>query len=109
MKTSNERRKLFPCFIAVDEVPPLVIGNVALLEAKIRLLLKFAPLVDLVTDLRPASRLGSDDRIRVFEDVPCRQAHDLIAGRPLVILDTGDAALNCLAPIFCTSIFRFLY
>jgi uroporphyrin-III C-methyltransferase/precorrin-2 dehydrogenase/sirohydrochlorin ferrochelatase len=90
----NEKRQLFPCFIAVDEVPPLVIGNVALLEAKIRLLLKFAPLVDLITDLRPASRLGGDDRIRVFGDVPCRQAHDLIIGRPLVILDTGDAALN---------------
>jgi hypothetical protein len=71
MKTPNERRQLFPCFIAVDEVPPLVIGNVALLEAKIRLLLKFAPLVDLVTDLRLASRLASDDRIRVFEGVAC--------------------------------------
>jgi hypothetical protein len=53
-KMPNEKRQLFPCFIAVDEVPPLVIGNVALLEAKIRLLLKFAPLVDLITDLRPA-------------------------------------------------------
>ena len=71
-----------------------MIGNVALLEAKIRLLLKFAPLVDLVTDLRLASRLASDDRIRVFEGVACQQAHDLIIGRPLVILDTGDAALN---------------
>ena len=94
MKTPNQRRRLFPCFIAVDEVPPLVIGNAAALEAKIRLLLKFAPLVDLVTDLRPAARLGRDDRIRVLDDVACRQAHDLIAGRPLVILDTGDAALN---------------
>jgi uroporphyrin-III C-methyltransferase/precorrin-2 dehydrogenase/sirohydrochlorin ferrochelatase len=94
MKTPAERRRLFPCFIAVDDVPPLVIGNAASLEAKIRLLLKFAPRVDLVTDLRPAARLGRDDRICVLDDVACRQAHDLIAGRPLIILDTGDAALN---------------
>jgi siroheme synthase-like protein len=87
-------RQLFPCFITVDEVPPLVIGNAGLLEAKIRLLLKFAPVVDLVTDLRPASRLCSDARVRAVTGVSCQMAHDLIVGRPLVILDTLDPELN---------------
>lgn len=87
-------RQLFPCFINVDEVPPLVIGNADLLEAKIRLLLKFAPVVDLVTDLRPASRLCSDARVRAVTGVSCQMAHDLIVGRPLVILDTLDPELN---------------
>ena len=89
-----KRPGLFPCFLTVDAVPPLVIGNAAILEAKIRLLLKFAPCVDLVTDLRPVSRLGADRRVRVLEDVPCGGSHDHIAGRPLVILDTADPALN---------------
>lgn len=88
------RLGLFPCFLTVDAAPPLVIGNAAILEAKIRLLLKFAPCVDLVTDLRPASRLGADRRVRVLEDVPCGGSHDHIAGRRLVILDTADPALN---------------
>ena len=89
-----KRPGLFPCFLTVDAVPPLVIGNAVILEAKIRLLLKFAPCVDLVTDLRPVSRLGADRRVRVLEDVPCGGSHDHIAGRPLVILDTADPVLN---------------
>ena len=86
--------RLFPAFIAVDEVPPLVIGNAALLEPKIRLLCKFAPLVEVVTDLRPTSRLGRHEGARCLAGVSCRDAHDLIAGRPFVILDTLDGALN---------------
>jgi len=94
MTARRTRLGLFPCFLTVDAVPPLVIGNAAVLEAKIRLLLKFAPNVDLVTDMRSVSRLGGDRRVRVFADVACRRAHDQIAGRPLVILDTADPALN---------------
>ena len=94
MTARRTRPGLFPCFLTVDSVPPLVIGNAAVLEAKIRLLLKFAPIVDLVTDMRPVSRLGGDRAVRVLADVPCRRAHDHIAGRPLVILDTADPALN---------------
>ena len=94
MTARRTRPGLFPCFLTVDSVPPLVIGNAAILEAKIRLLLKFAPIVDLVTDMRPVSRLGGDRAVRVLADVSCRQAHDHIAGRPLVILDTADPALN---------------
>jgi uroporphyrin-III C-methyltransferase/precorrin-2 dehydrogenase/sirohydrochlorin ferrochelatase len=94
MTARRMRPGLFPCFLTVDSVPPLVIGNAAILEAKIRLLLKFAPIVDLVTDMRPVSRLGGDRAVRVLADVSCRQAHDHIAGRPLVILDTADPALN---------------
>lgn len=66
------RPGLFPCFLTVDAVPPLVIGNAAILEAKIRLLLKFAPCVDLVTDLRPVSRLGADRRVRVLDSPRAR-------------------------------------
>lgn len=87
-------RHLFPAFIAVDGTPPLVIGNAPQLDAKIRLLCKFAPLVEVVTDLRPAENLGRHAGARYLAGVSCRQAHDLIAGRPLVILDTGDAMLN---------------
>jgi siroheme synthase-like protein len=94
MTARRTRPGLFPCFLTVDAVPPLVIGNAAVLQAKIRLLLKFAPNVDLVTDMRPVSRLGGDRRVRVLADVACRRAHDQIAGRPLVILDTADPALN---------------
>ena len=94
MTAGRTRPGLFRCFLTVDSVPPLVIGNAAILEAKIRLLLKFAPIVDLVTDMRPVSRLGGYRAVRVLADVSCRQAHDHIAGRPLVILDTADPALN---------------
>ena len=94
MTARQTRPGLFPCFLTVDSVPPLVIGNAAVLEAKIRLLLKFAPNVDLVTDMRPVLRLGGDRRVRVLADVACRRAQDQIAGRPLVILDTADPALN---------------
>ena len=87
-------RRLFPAFIAVDETPPLVIGNAPQLDAKIRLLCKFAPLVEVVTDLRPAAGLGRHAGVRYLAGVSCDQAHDLIAGRPIVILDTCDAALN---------------
>ena len=87
-------RHLFPTFIAVDETPPLVIGNAPQLEAKIRLLCKFAPLVEVVTDLRPADRPGWHAGARYLAGVSCGQAHDLIVGRPLVILDSCDAELN---------------
>lgn len=94
MTRSMKARRLFPCFIAVDEVPPLVIGDADLLQPKIRLLLKFAPTIDLVTDAPLAAGRDDDRPVRVIEGVPCRQAHDLIVGRPLVTLDTQDAALN---------------
>lgn len=94
MSGDPKTRRLFPCFVAVDGVPPLVIGNAAMLEAKIRLLCKFAPLVEVVTDLRPAERLGRHVGARYLPDMTCREAHRLIAGRPLVILDTLDPGLN---------------
>ena len=94
MTRSMKARRLFPCFIAVDEAPPLVIGDADLLQPKIRLLLKFAPTIDLVTDAPLAAGRDDDRPVRVIEGVPCRQAHDLIVGRPLVTLDTQDAALN---------------
>ena len=94
MTTPIKERRLFPCFICVDEAPPLVIGNARVLDAKIRLLLKFAPTVDLVTDLQPAARLSSDERVNAVAGISCQMAHGLIAGRPLVILDTLDPVLN---------------
>jgi hypothetical protein len=69
MTAPSTERRLFPCFIAVDDVPPLVIGNAGLLEAKIRLLLKFAPAVDLVTDLRPAAPERRPTRARCYRGI----------------------------------------
>lgn len=39
----------FPIFVDVHTVPPLVIGDSDVLTSKIRLLLKIAPIVDIVT------------------------------------------------------------
>ena len=39
----------FPIFVDVHTVPPLVIGDSDVLTSKIRLLLKIAPVIDIVT------------------------------------------------------------
>ena len=92
-------KKPFPIFVDLETTPPLVIGNDHGLDAKIRLLLKFAPVVDLITDLPKgsASILNVDthrEQVRDLSDVACADAVSHIQGRPLVIIDTADAALN---------------
>ena len=94
-------KKPFPIFVDLESVPPLVIGNAVCLEAKIRLLLKFAPLVELIVD--QATNADHDDlsnleqfgsSVRILPDASCADAVRYIKGRPLVILDTMDDYLN---------------
>lgn len=96
-----EMKKPFPIFVDLDSVPPLVIGNAPALEAKIRLLLKFAPVVEVIIDhtanvdhcsLPALAQFGS--KIRVLADVTYANAAAHMPGRPLVILDTMDDQLN---------------
>ena len=87
----------FPIFVDVHTVPPLVIGDRDVLTSKIRLLLKIAPVIDIVTTA--ASTLlpeASADQLNICDAVT---PHDdavlsMLAGRPLVIIETGDPARN---------------
>jgi uroporphyrin-III C-methyltransferase/precorrin-2 dehydrogenase/sirohydrochlorin ferrochelatase len=87
----------FPIFVDVHTVPPLVIGDSDVLTSKIRLLLKIAPVIDIVTTT--ASTLlpeASADQLHICDAVT---PHDdavlsMLAGRPLVIIETGDPARN---------------
>ncbi|MGB2108179.1 MAG: NAD(P)-dependent oxidoreductase, partial [Candidatus Puniceispirillum sp.] len=87
----------FPIFVDVHTVPPLVIGDSDVLTSKIRLLLKIAPVIDIVTTA--ASTIlpeASADQLHICDAVT---PHDdavlsMLAGRPLVIIETGDPARN---------------
>jgi len=79
----------FPIFVDLAERRPLVVGGGELALAKVRLLLKRAPVVDVaadrvVADLRKLEDVGE---VRVLSGCP---GHDEIVGRPLVISATGD-------------------
>lgn len=84
----------FPIFVDVGGVPPLVIGSGDLALAKVRLLLKRAPVVDVLSygsisgDLRnhaDGGQITLSDRTAEETDV---------RGRPLVISATGDDAVD---------------
>ena len=84
----------FPIFIDLGGSPPLVIGRRPALAAKLRLLGGFAPQTDLLTGLDtppPALDLAG---VRHITGMPLHQASHLFAGRPLVLIDTGDAGLD---------------
>ena len=83
----------FPIFVDVASRPPLVVGGAELATAKVRLLTKRAPRVDVLTDSPgPAmQRLADDGHATLFADTPTI-AH--IRGRPLVIAAGDDDALN---------------
>ena len=87
----------FPIFVDVLSAPPLVIGDSDVLTPKIRLLLKIAPVVDVVATLPSTfSALASSGHVHVLDAVT---PHDdavlsMFAGRPLVIVETGDPARN---------------
>lgn len=89
----------FPIFVDVQSVPPLVIGDSDVLASKIRLLSKMAPIIDVVSSTDQVSDHTSDhisDQINMLARVT---AHDdavlsMLAGRPLVIIETGDPARN---------------
>lgn len=84
----------FPIFIDVGSVAPLVVGADQGLAAKIRLLAGFAPVVDLVTgmDLPPGEL--RHPQMRHITGVALQAADSLFRGRPLIIIETGDMALN---------------
>lgn len=53
----------FPIFVNLGAVPPLIIGDAPSLIHKIRLLLKFAPVVEVITDhALPAHQQFGDRR-----------------------------------------------
>ena len=87
----------FPIFVDVNSVPPLVIGDSDVLASKIRLLSKMAPIIDVVSPTTSSVSVGTSvDHINILAGVT---PHDdavlsMLAGRPLVIIETGDAARN---------------
>ena len=84
----------FPIFVDLATVPPLVIGNADILAAKLRLLLKFVPCAELITDHPDPSHLLVNPAFRQLTGVTCNAAADQIKGRPLVIIETCDPQLN---------------
>ena len=102
----------FPIFLDLHQTPPLVIGDDSGLAAKLRLLRKAAPIVDVMVSHHAEwpdqfaddsgarfHRLGKD--VLSERDHESGRDHDQpallhgsIKGRPLVILETGDAILN---------------
>ena len=87
-------KKPFPIFVDLETAVPLVIGNDQILHAKIRLLLKFSPLIEVISDLGNAAFAAFGTKVRHLHGVRCADAHAHIEGRPLVILETLDADLN---------------
>jgi uroporphyrin-III C-methyltransferase / precorrin-2 dehydrogenase / sirohydrochlorin ferrochelatase len=95
----------FPIFVDLETVPPLVIGTAENLVAKIRLLLKFAPVVDVITDGAALPHLYQMPNVcRIVDmsyDAPKAQLEAHIKGRPLIIVETlddkRDAALSAIA------------
>ena len=104
----------FPIFVNLGGVPPLVIGDAPELVAKIGLLLKFAPVVDLVLPQtgRLPHQFGDRVRCEILDDVSpegddsnyVQSVQHRIVGRPLVVIDTQDAALNAALSAYARSI-----
>ena len=87
-------KKPFPLFVDLEATPPLVIGNADILLAKVRLLLKFAPVVEVITDSETLSIGDVGQGVKQRPNVGCATAHDHIQGRPLVMVETLDDRLN---------------
>ena len=83
----------FPIFIDIARMPPLVVGASASVEAKI-LLRKFAPVVDLVTDVVHSQGEYPLQGVRAIVGVTVAVSQFLFKGRPLIVIDTGDDAVN---------------
>lgn len=84
----------FPIFIDLGRSPPLVVGADPALAAKLRLLRDFAPLVDMITfqDRVPAGLgiAGVRHMTGMSPEGACRH----FTGRSLVVIKTGDRALD---------------
>lgn len=81
----------FPVFLNFDRKPPLVVGCGELAAAKVRLLLKRAPTVDIAADAEALvpelAKLARTGCVAVWPPSP---GIDQLRGRPLVISATGD-------------------
>ena len=81
--------RVFPIFVSFDGKPPLVTGGGELAAAKVRLLLKRAPSVDVAAEtLVPAlAKLAEAGQVTQIAPLP---GIDQLRGRPLVIAATQD-------------------
>ena len=81
----------FPVFLNFDRKPPLVVGSGALAAAKVRLLLKRAPRVDVAATAEALvpelAALRAAELVALLAPSP---GIDQLRGRPLVISATGD-------------------
>jgi uroporphyrin-III C-methyltransferase/precorrin-2 dehydrogenase/sirohydrochlorin ferrochelatase len=87
----------FPIFLDLGASPPLVIGAVPGLAAKLRLLTSFAPRVDLLTGddaVPPALDLPGVQHVQPIGGISPDRAARLFIGRPLLVIDTGDGQLD---------------
>lgn len=84
----------FPIFIDLGGTPPLVVGAQPALSAKLRLLTGFAPRVELLTCFQKIpSGLGLPG-VHHIDGISLDRAANRFRGRPLVLIDTGDQALD---------------
>lgn len=86
----------FPIFVDLHVVPPLIIGDAPALAAKLRLLRKAAPLVDVIASKKAEWRaeFATDTGVCWLAEMDRQAAKAAIKGRPLVILDCEDESLN---------------
>ena len=84
----------FPVFVDLGTVPPLVVGAAPELAAKLRLLAGFAPQIDLLTGLDRAPAALDQAGVLHIDSVAPDEADRLFAGRPLVLISSGDAGLD---------------
>jgi len=84
----------FPVFIDLGGAPPLVVGTDPALAAKLRLLGSFAPQIDLLTG-RDAPPPALDlPGVRHIRGIPVDRAAARFSGRSLIVIGTGDQALD---------------
>jgi len=84
----------FPIFVDLHAAPPLIIGDAPILAAKLRLLQKAAPLIEVMArpDANWLSEFSADHRVKWLGPDVLGAAKAAIKGRPLVILDCADPA-----------------
>ena len=87
-------KKPLPLFIDMEVTPPLVIGLANIVLAKVRLLLKFAPVVEVITDPDTLAFAKIGQGVKQAPNVSSAAAHAQIRGRPLVMVETLDYQLN---------------
>ena len=84
----------FPIFIDLGGTPPLVVGAQPALTAKLRLLTGFAPRVDLLSGLQEMPKGLGLPGVHHIDGISLDKAANRFCGRSLVLIDTGDPALD---------------